>query len=114
MPIEQISCKLKAALRQPHCGEQWSVSPILASADLIRTIMWGRFWEKQFKRLERLTQHGGILLSVVPKPSFPKSECANAVIWRVGFAIGDDVFDVLTRTQAHATSEKLLCSNRSV
>jgi hypothetical protein len=62
---------------------------------LMRT---GSLWKAQRKWLKRLLQHGGILLSVVPEPSLPKGEGAYAVIWDCGFAIRDDVFDVLTRS----------------
>jgi len=67
----------------------------------------------KFERLECLTEHSGILLSVVPKPSLPKRKGPYAIIWHCGFAIGDDVFDVLTRTQLHATSKELLRGYRS-
>ena len=105
--------KLDAVLRHSQAGEKRGVSPVLPSTNLTGIVFWWGFGDKQLEGLKRFPQHRGILLSVVAEPSFPKREGPNAVIWHGGFAVGDDVFDVLTRTQLDPTSEKLLRSNRS-
>src|SRR5437588_52720 len=69
-------------------------------------------WKVEHKRFKSFAQHCGVFLSVVAEPSFPKREGPYAVVWHGGFAISDDVFDVLTRTQLHTTSKELLRSNR--
>ena len=70
-------------------------------------LRWG-FCNEQFKRVERLTQHRSILLAVVSEPSFPQSVSPNATIGDVGFGVGDDVLDVLSRSQLDAISKELL------
>lgn len=45
---------------------------------------------------------------VVAEPSFPQSVSANTVVGDVGFAVRNDVFDVLARTQFHAAAEELV------
>src|SRR6267378_4675937 len=67
-----------------------------------------RFWYKQFERLESLAQHCGVFLAVVSEPSFPQSVGPNAVVGDVGFGVGDNVLDVLSRSQFDPTSKELL------
>src|ERR1700676_1151660 len=50
----------------------------------------------QYKRFKSFAQHCSVFLTVVSEPSFPKREGADPVIWHWRYAIGDDVFDVLT------------------
>src|SRR6267378_7934903 len=71
-----------------------------------------RFWYKQFERLESLAQHCGVFLAVVSEPSFPQSVGANAVVGDVGFGVGDNVLDVLSRSQLDPTSKELLRGDR--
>lgn len=53
-------------------------------------------WCALDKRFKRFAQHGGVLLPVVGEASFPQDEGTNAILRYGGFAIGDDVLDVLT------------------
>src|SRR6266513_5805394 len=103
---------LDAGVRKAQSREKRSVRPVLSGKSLSRFVLRQRFCNRQFERLKRLAQHGGILLSVVPEPSFPQSVSSNAVVGDVGFGIRDDVLDVLSRTQFDAASKELLCGNR--
>src|SRR5260370_4954662 len=78
--------------------KKWCIGPALASTNLSRIIWLYRPCDTQFERLKCLTQHGRILLSVVATPPFPKCEGPYPIVWYGGFAISDDVLDVLTWT----------------
>src|ERR1700719_4202563 len=104
---------LLAGTRQSQSGEKRRAGPIFARQKDTRRRIWRGFGRRQFERLKRFSQHGCIFLSVIAVPTFPQCKGADSIIWNGGFAVRNDVFDGLARTQFHATSKKLLCGNRS-
>src|SRR6266851_2465507 len=73
---------------------------------------FGTVGNGEHKRLKSLAQHRAVFFAVVTEPSFPQSVGPNAVVGDVGFGVGDNVLDVLSRSQFDPTSKELLCGNR--
>ncbi len=90
--------RLHAGTRKLHSGKKRKANKFFCKARVIRISKRHAVQSKLLERFERFTQHGDRLLSVVAKPSFPKGKGPDAIVWYSGFAIGMDVFDVLTRT----------------
>ena len=93
-------------------GEQRKTLQVIFGNGIAEKNGFRTLWNAKHKRFKRFAQHGAVFLSVVAEPSFPKSEGPNAIIWHVGFAVRDDVFDVLSGAQFYAASKELLRGNR--
>src|SRR5712692_5544084 len=75
----------------------------------VTRIIWPcAFAYKQLERFKSLAQHRGVFFAVVSEPSFPQSVGPKAVVGDVGFGVGDNVLDVLSRSQFDPTSKELL------
>src|SRR5207302_11516753 len=62
----------------------------------------------KLRRFKSLAQPRDVFLAVVSERSFPQSVSPNATIVDVGFGVGDDVLDVLSRSQLDAIFKELL------
>src|SRR5882762_8923802 len=93
-------------------GEERKTLQVIFGNGIAEKNRFPTLWNAKHKGFKSFAQHCCVFPAVVSEPSFPQCVGPNAVVGDDGFAIGDDVFDVLTRTQLHATSKELLRSNR--